>query len=216
MTQGFDPITLTVTLTGLALLPLLLVITTSFLKIAIVLIIARNAMGVQQAPPTMALYAIALAISVLVMTPTFHEVSQQAQQFDFNLEDKANLIDNVSTIAQPIKQFMQQHISADTQAMFLDSAKKLWPSELAENASTDDFMIVIPAFVVSELQTGFEIGFLIYIPFIVIDLIVSNLLLALGMQMVAPMMVSLPLKILLFIMVDGWSKLLNGLVLSYV
>ena len=90
MTPGFDPITLTVTLTGLALLPLLLIITTSFLKIAIVLIIARNAMGVQQAPPTMALYAIALAMSVLIMTPTFHEIANKAEQFDFNMEDKEN------------------------------------------------------------------------------------------------------------------------------
>lgn len=216
MTPGFDPITLTITLTGLALLPLLLIITTSFLKIAIVLIIARNAMGVQQAPPTMALYAIALAMSVLIMTPTFHEIANKAEQFDFNIEDKETLIDNVGTLAQPIKQFMQTQVSPDTTNMFLESARKLWPSDIADEASGNDFMIMIPSFVVSELQTGFEIGFLIYIPFIVIDLIVSNLLLALGMQMVAPMMVSLPLKILLFVMVDGWSKLLNGLVLSYV
>ena len=111
---------------------------------------------------------------------------------------------------------MQTQVSPDTTNMFLESARKLWPSDIAAEASSKDFMIMIPSFVVSELQTGFEIGFLIYIPFIVIDLIVSNLLLALGMQMVAPMMVSLPLKILLFVMVDGWSKLLNGLVLSYV
>lgn len=216
MNPGFDPITLTITLTGLALLPLLLVITTSFLKIAIVLVIARNAMGVQQAPPTMALYAIALAMSILIMTPTFHEISKNAEGFDFNAQDKTVLIENIGEMAQPIKQFMMKQVGPETQNMFLESAKKLWPNDLAKNASVDDFMIILPSFVVSELQTGFEIGFLIYIPFIVIDLIVSNLLLALGMQMVAPMMVSLPLKILLFIMVDGWSKLLNGLVLSYI
>jgi len=215
MNPGFDPITLTVTLTGLALLPLLLVITTSFLKISIVLVIARNAMGVQQAPPTMALYAIALAMSILIMTPTFHEIANKAEQFDFNTQDKTQLVGHATEMAQPIKQFMLKQVSPETQVMFLESAKKLWPSELAQNAKISDFMIVIPSFVVSELQTGFEIGFLIYIPFIVIDLIVSNLLLALGMQMVAPMMVSLPLKILLFVMIDGWSKLLNGLVLSY-
>lgn len=216
MPNGFDPIVLTLTLTGLALLPLLLIITTSFLKIAIVLIIARNAMGVQQAPPTMALYAIALAMSVLVMAPTFQTMIHKAEGMDLSLNNKEALLENIVEVAQPLRVFMARQTSADTQSMFLDSAKKLWPAELARNASVDDFMIMIPAFVVSELQTGFEIGFLIYIPFIVIDLIVSNLLLALGMQMVAPMMVSLPLKILLFVMVDGWGKLLNGLVLSYV
>ncbi|MDX1453131.1 MAG: type III secretion system export apparatus subunit SctR [Oleiphilaceae bacterium] len=215
MNPGFDPITLTLTLTGLALLPLLLIITTSFLKIAIVLVIARNAMGVQQAPPTMALYAIALAMSVLIMSPTFHEIANEAKQLNLSLQDKQGLIDNAATIAQPVKAFMSRQVGPETRAMFLESAQKLWPSDLAQSATGNDFMILIPAFVVSELQTGFEIGFLIYIPFLVIDLIVSNLLLALGMQMVAPMMVSLPLKILLFVMVDGWSKLLNGLVLSY-
>lgn len=216
MNTGIDPISLTVTLTGLALLPLLLMITTCFLKIAIVLIIARNAMGIQQAPPNMALYAIALAMSVLIMAPTFYEVTEKAKAYDFNTQDKTLLFESIAEIAQPIKKFMLSQAKPETQTMFLDSAQKLWPDELAMKASTSDFMIIIPAFVVSELQTGFEIGFLIYIPFIVIDLIVSNLLLALGMQMVAPMMVSLPLKILLFVMVDGWGKLLNGLVLSYI
>lgn len=216
MNAGFDPITLTITLTGLALLPLLLVISTSFLKISVVLVITRNAMGVQQAPPSMALYAIALAISVLIMSPVIHSISETAKQIDFDNQSKEELFGVVSEAAMPIKLFMEKQTRPDIQVMFLESAKKLWPSDLAKEVKVDNFMIVLPSFVVSELQTGFEIGFLIYIPFIVIDLIVSNLLLALGMQMVAPMMVSLPLKILLFVMVDGWSKLLNGLVLSYV
>ena len=91
----------------------------------------------------------------------------------------------------------------------------MWPKEMADKASRDDLLLVVPAFVLSELQAGFQIGFLIYIPFIVIDLIVSNILLALGMQMVAPMTISLPLKILLFVLVDGWTRLLDGLFYSY-
>jgi type III secretion protein R len=216
MNAGFDPITLTVTLTGLALLPLLLMISTSFLKLSVVLIIVRNAMGVQQAPPTMALYAIALAMSALIMAPVVHDMSDVVQQIDLKTQSKEELFASITDAGMPIKVFMERHTRPEIQVMFLESAKKLWPRKMAQTASQDDFMIVLPSFVVSELQTGFEIGFLIYIPFIVIDLIVSNLLLALGMQMVAPMMLSLPLKILLFVMVDGWSKLLNGLVLSYV
>lgn len=216
MNAGFDPVTLTLTLTGLALLPLLLVISTSFLKISVVLIIARNAIGVQQAPPNMALYAIALAMSVLIMAPVITHVGELAREIDVKTQSEGELLDLVTEAGKPIREFMESKSSPDLQAMFLDSARKLWPSDMSKSASSSDFMIVLPSFVVSELQTGFEIGFLIYIPFIVVDLIVSNLLLALGMQMVAPMMVSLPLKILLFVMVDGWSKLLNGLVLSYV
>ncbi len=216
MNPGFDPITLTVVLTGLALLPLLLIISTSFLKIAIVLIIVRNAMGVQQAPPTMALYAIALAISVLVMAPTFHEVTDVAKNIDFKALQTEELFDHAISVVTPIKGFMEEHTKPELKTLFLESVMKLWPEEMASKATVNDLSVVLPAFVVSELQTGFEVGFLIYIPFLVIDLIVSNLLLALGMQMVAPMMVSLPLKILLFVLVDGWGKLLNGLVLSYV
>lgn len=216
MTPGFDPVTLTLTLTALALLPLLLVISTSFLKISVVLIIARNALGVQQAPPTMALYAIALAMTLLVMAPVTQQIAGFIKGVDFKEQSQEELITVATKAVQPLRHFMEGQSRPETSAMFLESAKKLWPSDMAGKASVQDMMIVLPSFVVSELQTGFEIGFLIYIPFIVIDLIVSNLLLALGMQMVAPMMVSLPLKILLFVMVDGWSKLLNGLVLSYV
>jgi len=97
----------------------------------------------------------------------------------------------------------------------LQSAKKLWPKDVADQATTTDTLILIPAFVVSELQTGYEIGFLVYIPFVVIDLLVSNLLMALGMQQVSPQTITVPLKLLLFVLVDGWGKLLNALALSY-
>jgi type III secretion protein R len=99
--------------------------------------------------------------------------------------------------------------------LFLNSAKKLWPQQFAKEASPTDPMIVMPAFVVSELQAGYEIAFLIYIPFLVVDLLVSNLLMAMGMQQVSPQTITTPLKVLLFALVNGWSKLLNALALSY-
>ena len=110
---------------------------------------------------------------------------------------------------------MLTNTSPDVLVLFQASAKTLWTEEISTSLGPENLLILIPSFVVSELQAGFEIGFLIFLPFIVIDLIVSNLLLALGMQMVAPMTVSLPLKILLFVLIGGWEKLLHSLVLSY-
>ena len=110
---------------------------------------------------------------------------------------------------------MLKHCKPDQREIFLASAKKLWPKEYAANATSTDVLVLVPAFVVSELQTGYEIAFLIYIPFVVIDLLVSNLLMALGMQQVSPQTITVPLKLLLFVMIDGWGKLLNALALSY-
>ena len=118
-------------------------------------------------------------------------------------------------VVEPLRTFMTRNLDPDIQTHLLENTQRMWPKEMADKASRDDLLLVVPAFVLSELQAGFQIGFLIYIPFIVIDLIVSNILLALGMQMVAPMTISLPLKILLFVLVDGWTRLLDGLFYSY-
>lgn len=215
MGEGIDPIHLVLSLTALVLMPLLLMITTCFLKIAVVLVIVRNAIGVQQAPPTMALYAIALSLSLLVMAPGFTEIGQRMQDMDLMEMHPETAMETLQHTAEPLQHFMQQHTNPEVQRMFKGAATQLWPEEMVADISQDDFLILIPAFVVSELQTAFELGFLLYVPFLVIDLIISSLLLSLGMMMVAPMMVSLPLKILLFVLVDGWGLLLQGLVLSY-
>ena len=211
-----DPMMFALFLGGLALIPILLMITTAFLKIAMVLIIARNAIGVQQAPPNMAVYGIALAATLFVMAPVFKDIGTQIKENDLDLSSFEKVQESLAIVAQPLTEFMSTNTDADVSARFVANAKRLWPEEMKEDALGDNPLIAIPAFVVSELQAGFEIGFLIYVPFIVIDLIVSNILLALGMQMVAPMTVSLPLKILLFVMVDGWTKLLDGLIFSYI
>lgn len=110
---------------------------------------------------------------------------------------------------------MLRNVDADVLTHLQENTTRLWPEQMAREVQREDLILLIPAFVLSQLQAGFEIGFLIYIPFIVIDLIVSNLLLALGMQMVSPMTISLPLKLLLFVLVSGWSRLLDSLFLSY-
>lgn len=220
MSSQFDVVSFAVLLGALSLMPLLIVCTTSFLKISLVLLVLRNAVGVQQVPPTLAIYGIALALSAFVMAPTVQEVGQRVMALDNAGQGArgsgAPLLPQAVEAFEPLREFMLKYSRPEQRELFLASARKLWPAEAARQARATDAMIVIPAFVVSELQTGYEIGFLIYIPFVVIDLLISNLLMALGMQQVSPQTISIPLKLLLFVMVDGWGKLLNALALSYV
>lgn len=235
--SNMDPIQMMLMLGFLSLIPLAIMVTTCFLKFIIVLSLTRNALGVQQIPPTMVLQAIALAMTIFVMSPTISDIykSTQGQAMSSGIIDNTyqaaapnSVLPNVeiqpqnNTLAkaaqhlEPLRKFMTRFAHPDQVSYFLQAAKRIWPKELAEQATPRDYMILIPAFVVSELQTGFEIGFLIFLPFVVIDLVISNILMALGMQQVSPNTVSLPLKIFLFVMVDGWGKLLHSLVESYV
>ncbi len=213
--QGVDPFLLAVFLGALSLMPMLLVVCTAFLKICIVLMITRNAIGVQQVPPSMALYGIALAATLFVMAPVGYEISQILKESPVDLSSVQALQDSGAKAVKPLQGFMSRNTDPDVLSHLLDNTARLWPAELARQVSRDDLILLVPAFVLSQLQAGFEIGFLIYIPFIVIDLIVSNLLLALGMQMVSPMTISLPLKLLLFVLVSGWTRLLDSLFLSF-
>jgi len=212
---GFDPITMIMMFVGLALTPLILMITTCFLKIAVVMVIVRNALGVQQVPPTMALYSTALVLSLFVMYPVLDEVTEVVDLSAEIYSDRNILIENFKAGSVPIKEFMLRHVDPDVISNFVDASAELWPPEYQAEMTRDSLILIIPSFVISEVQSAFMIGFLIYLPLIVIDLLVSNLLLALGMQMVSPMTVSLPLKILLFVIVDGWEKLLKNLVIGY-
>lgn len=213
--QGVDPFLLALFLGGLSLMPMMLVVCTAFLKICIVLMITRNAIGVQQVPPSMALYGIALAGTLFVMAPVGYEISQILKESPMDLSSVQALQDTGLQAVKPLQAFMARNTDPDVQTHLLESTARMWPSEMAQHVERDDLILLVPAFVLSQLQAGFEIGFLIYIPFIVIDLIVSNLLLALGMQMVSPMTISLPLKLLLFVLVSGWTRLLDSLFLSF-
>ena len=219
MSGQYDVVSFAVLLGMLSLVPLIVVTTTAFLKISLVLLVLRNAIGVQQVPPTLAIYGISLAMSVFVMAPTVQEIGKRVSTIESTASSARTstpILEQAKTAFEPLQAFMLKYSRPEQRELFLDSAKKLWPPEVAREAKSSDLMVLIPAFVVSELQTGYEIGFLIYIPFVVIDLLISNLLMALGMQQVSPQTISIPLKLLLFVMVDGWGKLLNSLALSYV
>jgi type III secretion protein R len=219
MSGQYDVVSFAILLALLSLVPLMIVTTTSFLKISLVLLVLRNAIGVQQVPPTLAIYGISLALSAFVMAPTLHDIGKQAASFEPTMSRTraatAPVIEQAQAAFEPVRKFMLRFARPEQRELFLASAKKLWSKEYASEAKSSDALILIPAFVVSELQTGYEIGFLIYIPFVVIDLLISNLLMALGMQQVSPQTITIPLKLLLFSLVDGWSKLLNALTMSY-
>jgi type III secretion protein R len=213
--QGIDPVVLAIFLGALSLMPMLLVVCTAFLKIVIVLMITRNAIGVQQVPPGMAINGIALAATLFIMAPVGYEMAEIVKVSPLDLTSVGTLQQTGMEAIKPLRTFMLRNSDPDILTHLLENAIRMWPAQMAQDVQREDLILLAPAFVLSQLQAGFEIGFLIYIPFIVIDLIVSNLLLALGMQMVSPMTISLPLKLLLFVMVSGWSRLLDSLFLSY-
>nr|Q47856.1 RecName: Full=Harpin secretion protein HrcR [Pantoea agglomerans pv. gypsophilae]CAA68098.1 HrcR protein [Pantoea agglomerans] len=213
-TEQFDPMTFALFLGALSLIPILMIVCTCFLKISMVLLITRNAIGVQQVPPNMALYGIALAATLFVMAPVFNQMQQQFSQAPADMSNMDNLKTSITNGVAPLQKFMTHNTDPDILIHLQENSVKMWPKPMSDDVSKDNLLLVIPAFVLSELQAGFKIGFLIYIPFIVIDLIVSNVLLTLGMQMVTPMTLSLPLKMLLLILINGWTRLLDGLFYS--
>lgn len=211
----FDPITLAVVLALMALLPIMVVTTTSFLKIAIVMSLVRNALGVQQIPPNIALYGLALILTAYIMAPIGNRIYDATLQNPGALKNVATLVSTVRTSGEPMRGFLERHSKPDQRDFFVRTARQMWGEQLAADVKATDFMVLIPSFLVSELTAAFQIGFLLFLPFIVIDLIISNILLAMGMMMVSPVTISLPLKLFLFVSVDGWSRLIHGLVLTY-
>lgn len=207
------PIIVIVSVIGL--IPLAVVTMTGFLKISIVLFLIRNALGIQQSPPNLVLYGIALILTVYVTTPLVGEMYRilEAQQIDMQS------MDSMKSAAEALRPPLQGHLSKFTneneRQFFMQATENVWSPEARADLKADSLLVLIPAFVSSELTRAFEIGFLLYLPFLVIDLIVSNVLMAMGMMMVSPTLISIPLKIFLFVAVDGWSRLMHGLILSY-
>lgn len=198
----------------LSLLPLLIVMGTSFLKLAVVFALLRNALGIQQIPPNMALYGLALILTLFIMTPVGMAVQQRMASN--TAEPNATLLSRLNdTTLDPYRLFLKKYTTPSQARFFRDVARKNWPQEIKAKIGDDSLLILMPAFAVSQLIEAFKIGLLLFLPFIAIDLIVSNILLAMGMMMVSPMTVSMPFKLLIFILIGGWDKLLTQLLLSY-
>ncbi len=200
----------------LGFLPFVAVGVTAFAKITVVLLIIRNALGVQQTPPNMVLYGVALVLTVYIAAPLAADVQAIALDPDLQFETLDDWLLVFERGAEPIREFLVKHARADDRAFFMDASTQLWTPEQAAAIEPDSLPVLVPAFLVSELTRAFEIGFLLYLPFLAIDLIVSAVLMSLGMMMVSPIMIAIPFKLFLFVAVDGWARLVQGLVLSYV
>ena len=216
MTDAPSTVGFIILLTILGLLPFLMVTMTAFLKISVVMFIIRNALGLQQTPPTMVLYSIALILTVFVSLPLIEDVSNRLAAHPLDTSSLDKLQESANVVKDPVKAYLIRFAKPGERQFFLSSTARIWPESARANVKDDDFIILLPAFVSSELTRAFEIGFLLFLPFLIIDIIVSNILMAMGMMMVSPTLISLPLKLFLFVAVDGWSRLMHGLILSYV
>ena len=201
-------IQLLVAMASFSLLPFIFVSMTPFLRFTIVFSMLKTAMGTNSVPPAITLVGLSLILTVYTMSPVFDKM-YQAYQVPY--QKNQNVIEAVNASSKPLKEYMLKQTRQSDLAFFVEKVKKQPPE------SPDDLTIweVAPAYIVSELKTAFEIGFIIYIPFIVLDLVVANILLALGMFMLSPQIVSTPFKLLIFIAVDGWSLIVKGLVESF-
>jgi type III secretion protein R len=217
------PILMVGLLAVLALLPFVLVMLTSFVKIAVVLSIVRNAIGTPQVPPTMVITGLAFVLSLFVMAPVgnriYREVAPVADAARGKPVASGEAADAIVTAAlrarEPVRDFLVKHAHGRDRAMFADLARRLADPIDRPGITDRDFLVLAPAFITSELKEAFSIGFLLFLPFLIIDIVVSNVLLSLGMHMLSPTTVSLPFKLLLFVLVDGWALLARGLVLGY-
>ncbi len=207
--NNLDPaLQLIILMASLSLIPFIVVSMTSFLRYIIVLSILKTALGTQQVPPAIVLVGMALVLTFYTMAPVFGEIYEVINPM---LERGDSIVTLMSEGSEPLKNFMMRQTRQDDIAFFLQLSRDEAPNGPEELTIWE----VAPAYMVSELRTAFEIGFIIFIPFIVLDLVVANILLALGMFMLSPTIISLPFKILIFVAVDGWSLIINGLVQSF-
>ncbi|MEM1051668.1 MAG: flagellar type III secretion system pore protein FliP [Pseudomonadota bacterium] len=210
-TNGETEVTRTALLLGLlAIIPALIVSTTSFIRIVIVLAMVRHAFGMPQTPPNIVLVSLALFMSAFLMGPTFDRVNNEA--LTPFLDGSATTTQSLENASEPMKEFMLRH----TRESDIELVYSISRTPLPDTAEEIEILKLIPAFVMNELRVAFTIGFVIMLPFLLIDLVVASILLSLGMMMVPPQTISLPIKVLMFVLIDGWSLVLQGLIGSFV
>ncbi|NGY74533.1 flagellar type III secretion system pore protein FliP [Bacillus megaterium] len=196
-------------LTVFSVAPGILIVMTCFTRIVIVLSFVRTSLGTQQMPPNQILVGLSLFLTFFIMAPTFSQVNEQALQP--LLKEKITLNQAYEKAAEPMKEFMSAHTRQKDLALFLKYADIDRPSSVQDIPLT----ALVPAYAISELKTAFQIGFMIFIPFLIIDMIIASVLMSMGMMMLPPVMISLPFKILLFVLVDGWNLVVKSLLISF-
>jgi type III secretion protein R len=240
-----NPVVLVIVLGALSLAPFVLIMMTSFVKISVSLSILRNALGTQQVPPSQVITGLSFVLTLFVMAPVVERMYNAAGTFAntkdiFSEASVKSLFDAADKGKEPLRKFLAGHSHPKDRTLFMELAARLERSGVEPPAAgvvhaaapepapepapappqppainKDDFRVLIPSFVTSELKNAFQIGFLIFVPFLIIDMVVANILLSMGMTMLSPSVISLPFKLLLFVLVDGWYLVVRGLVLSY-
>jgi type III secretion protein R len=217
------PLVLILAMAALSLIPFALLMVTSFVRISVVLSILRSAIGTPSVPPTQVLTGLSLILTIAVMAPTGQRM-YDAMKPALGMAAGADLASGETVAAlgsaadrakEPLRAFLLKHTDPRDRASFLAVTLKMRAPEERAGVSDRDFGVLVPAFVTSELRRAFQIGFLLFIPFLVVDMVIANLLLALGMHMLSPTTVSLPFKLLLFVIADGWTLVIRGLLQSY-
>lgn len=212
-------------LAALSVAPFAIMVLTSFLKMVVVLSILRQAIGVQNSPPNQVINAMALLMAIYVMFPTGLAMYNASKEYmEENAPKNENLMSTESVeylmgvidhSKEPLRKFLVRNSLPRHRSYFFELAHKKFPVAYKSQLKATDFIVVIPAYITSQVKGAFEIGVLLYLPFFVIDLVTSNILLAMGMMMLSPLTIALPLKLLLLVMVDGWTLLVEGVVLTY-
>jgi flagellar biosynthetic protein FliP len=207
---GTSSLSLILLITVISIAPAILVLMTSFTRIVIVLGFVRNSLGTQQMPPNQVLVGLALFLTLFVMSPTLSTVNEVALQP--YIKGEISQTEALNKAAVPMKKFMYSHTRPKDLQLFMSYTKTAKP----EKYEDIPISVMVPAFAISELKTAFQMGFLIYIPFLIIDIVVASVLMGMGMMMLPPVMISLPFKILLFVLVDGWYLVIKSLLSSFV
>ncbi len=212
-----QPLEIIVLLTLIALAPSLLIMMTCFMRIVIVLGFLRSAMQTQNTPPNMVLTGIALFLTIFIMAPVFSEINDTAYQPYVN--EKMTMEEALETASVPLKRFMLKQTSNDDLEFFINLSKTEIPegTELTDEYKQTELPLstIIPSFIISELKRAFQMGFMIFLPFLIIDIVVGSTLMSMGMMMLPPAMISMPFKILVFVLADGWNLMIGSLVSSY-
>ena len=202
-------IQLVIFMTVISLAPSILIMATSFMRIVIVLSFLRNAMGLQQTPPNQVLVSLALFLTMFIMAPAFERAYEDGVQP--LIKEQITETQAIERIGEPFHKFMITHVRPKDLSLFVNMS----PGLKIETPEDTPYRVLLPAFMISELKRAFEIGFLIFIPFVVIDMLVASILMAMGMMMLPPVMISLPFKLIFFVMVDGWYMVCGSLIKSF-
>jgi type III secretion protein R len=218
MVQFSDITGLLIAVVAIGMIPFVAMVATSYAKIVVVLGLLRNALGVQQVPPNMVLNGIAILVTAYVMAPIGMTAVQNMQTMPHRQggsDTSAVVLDAFDAGKEPFRAFLKAHAHEREKRFFVHSAAAIWPKEMAAKLHEDDLIVLAPAFTLTEMTDAFKIGFLLYVAFVVVDVVIANVLMAMGLNQLQPTNVAIPFKLLLFVAMNGWSTLIHGLVMTY-